>query len=466
MTDRRLENLVQDEGDLFSPYADFDNFCVDRELVAIPGQTFQDFGYYNGQGFTPTDTEAGAESEAEALVNRDSHWNGYGAPWDRLPWFDNNEPAYGHENLPPATVSEQPMTPPSDQLCNGNDLGLYSLPHDGESRVNWDESFNLGYVDPPTPVSQVDDFTDPASSSSPESLQHELQESLYQSPAGHLHHVPQQSRVCRKQPSPSPRQAISEVQIPMARYSRFWNAPRRWTAAHATTRGLEVFHDPTLSIDNLPPEAALIFMPARPDFPLMTNSLGHAVMSPRFPNIQLKAIPWLPFPFDITKIDGWQVSLYMVFGATVKDMAQRLPADFQPSHSATQLENRVLKKSLDYRNRHGGFGQDPRPIKGGKVSDNAKAILTGHHDKFSRPALDALQLLFGVMWEVDTDTWTMRQSKESRHAYLLPEPRELDPILRDILMRLNSRATVPTLAQMGWHRNEIDGTWWATSQAG
>jgi hypothetical protein len=153
-----------------------------------------------------------------------------------------------------------------------------------------------------------------------------------------------------------------------------------------------VLSDPGLSELNLPPEVGLLFMPSKPHFPTLRDASGNEVLSQREPAMRVRDIPWLPNPFNV-KTEGWRVNLYMVFGATVRDMAARVPDSVEPNRSRTQLENRLLKKSLDYRNRYAGFGQDSRPVKGIRVTDNAKFVLAGN-ELTNRKAMTNQQLLF------------------------------------------------------------------------
>jgi hypothetical protein len=141
-------------------------------------------------------------------------------------------------------------------------------------------------------------------------------------------------------------------------------------------------------------------MPQRPKFPPLLDSLGNTVFSQRFPNTILADIPWLPSPFNLDT-RGWQVTMYMVFGATVRDMAARVCPTQDPTKDQTQLENRILKKSLDYRGRHGGFGQDIRPIKGNRVTENSQKVILGQTLKDrdagkapERTPLDQFQIIF------------------------------------------------------------------------
>lgn len=179
------------------------------------------------------------------------------------------------------------------------------------------------------------------------------------------------------------------------------NAPQVWTVESANSRAEEVFSVPGLYTENnLPPEAALIFMPKRPKFPPLIDDEEKPLYSPRFPLTVLADIPWLPYPFPLDT-RGWLVTLYMVYGATVKDMAARVCPGEDPSRDQTQLENRILKKSLDYRGRHGGFGQDIRPIKGNRVTENSQKVIMGQtlkdHDAGKTPErrpLDQFQIIF------------------------------------------------------------------------
>jgi hypothetical protein len=174
------------------------------------------------------------------------------------------------------------------------------------------------------------------------------------------------------------------------------NAPTRWTVAEASSRAFEIFHNPNflLSDTSLPPEAALIYMPERPLYPVLRDIDGNGVRSDRFPKTLLRDIPWLPRYFDL-QTPAWKVNLYMIFGATVKDMAARAHPQEEPGKTQQQLENRILKKSLDYRNKHGGFGHDIRPLKGVKVTGNARSLILGNKSS-GRQALTAYQILFVI----------------------------------------------------------------------
>jgi hypothetical protein len=97
----------------------------------------------------------------------------------------------------------------------------------------------------------------------------------------------------------------------------------------------------------------------------------------------------------------------MVFGATVRDMAARVSPTHEPNRDQTQLENRILKKSLDYRGRHGGFGQDIRPIKGNRVTENSQKVVLGQTLKDrdagktpDRKPLDQFQIIFVSAFEI------------------------------------------------------------------
>jgi hypothetical protein len=86
----------------------------------------------------------------------------------------------------------------------------------------------------------------------------------------------------------------------------------------------------------------------------------------------------------------------MVFGATPDDMAERVdPHDPDAVKNTTHsnLRNRILKKTQDYRRKHGGFGHAARPIDGaGNVTQNAQAVIRGGNG--GRPPITDEQLLF------------------------------------------------------------------------
>ena len=126
-------------------------------------------------------------------------------------------------------------------------------------------------------------------------------------------------------------------------------------------------------------------------YPVLRDEDGDEVQSKRFPKVVLRDIPWLPEVFEL-QTPAWMVNLYMIFGATVRDMATRVHPDDEPRKTQQQLENRILKKSLDYRNRYGGFGHDIRPVKGNRVTENAKYLLLGN--KAGRQPLSAYQLIY------------------------------------------------------------------------
>jgi len=212
-----------------------------------------------------------------------------------------------------------------------------------------------------------------------------------------------------------------------------------WDAMEAGKRGSQVFSDPFLSANNLPPEAALLWMPVAPDFPEIPDKYAPPRPKDRG-SILLRDVPFLPPVFDLTT-QGWQISLLMVFGASVKDMVARVPAHIEAHQPRMKLENRLLKKSIDYRNRCGGFGQNCRLIKGGAVTAGAREVVAG---SAHRAGLSVEQLLHGVFWPIDLETRTMQQPG-ARLRYLLPVPADMAPTLRDVFTMLNPGVVVPTL---------------------
>jgi hypothetical protein len=207
-------------------------------------------------------------------------------------------------------------------------------------------------------------------------------------------------------------------------------------------RGQQVFSDPNLSDSNLPPEAALIFMPAKPEFPVLLDKDGEPVHSTKYPDYELHDIPFLPRVWDLDT-PGWKVNLYNVMGATVDDMANRVPVDVEPGITHQKLRNRILKRTLDYRKWHGGFGQDPRPLKGTLVTHSAQNLVHGVRGKTqTRKALTPEQALFGVTWDVNLETMTMRQPGGER-SYPLPFPRDVDTSLAEVMRK--EKIPIPTL---------------------
>jgi hypothetical protein len=174
----------------------------------------------------------------------------------------------------------------------------------------------------------------------------------------------------------------------------FWKAPQAWGVASANHRAFEVLKDPNLSGDNLPPEAALLFPPGPPDFPQLFNlRTGSLVTIKRNKSTYtLRDIPWLPQPFDMDT-PGWKVNLFMIFGATARDMTDRVdPHEVNPKHDRQFLSNRLVKRSSDYRATSGGFCVDYKAFKGGKLTLIAETIIQCKNEK--RCPLTQEQLFF------------------------------------------------------------------------
>lgn len=156
-----------------------------------------------------------------------------------------------------------------------------------------------------------------------------------------------------------------------------WELPAQWSLAAANARASEVLHQPLLSETNLPPEAGLLFVPKAPDFPPLLNICGQAITVERDRNtMDVRDIPWLPQPFDI-QTPGWLINLYMIYGATTRDMVDRLYPGSEPFKTRNQLANRLTKRCADWRKIHGGFCADYRLLKNGKPCEMAKSVIGG-----------------------------------------------------------------------------------------
>jgi hypothetical protein len=175
--------------------------------------------------------------------------------------------------------------------------------------------------------------------------------------------------------------------------NNFWIPPKEWTLEEANARAFEVLSNPGLKEDCLPPEAALLFPPTPPDFPpLFDTKTGEAVAVIRTKHsFHLRDIPWLPKPFDMNT-PGWMVNLYMLFGATPRDMVDRVSTRVDPKQDRQFLSNRLVKRSSDWRAIYGGFCAEFKAFKGGQVTRIGECILQGYTNK--RAALSQEQLFF------------------------------------------------------------------------
>jgi hypothetical protein len=174
---------------------------------------------------------------------------------------------------------------------------------------------------------------------------------------------------------------------------RYWNPPSKWTVEQANQRAFEILSDPSLSESNLPPEAALLFPPMSPDFPPLydeTTGIARSVERQR-QKFFLRDIPWLPEPFDMDT-PGWKLNLYQIFGATCRDMIDRVDTRYESGSNRQFLSNRLVKRSSDYRALFGGFCPDFKAFKNGNVTKIAENIIRGQHGK--RDRLTSAQLFF------------------------------------------------------------------------
>lgn len=223
-----------------------------------------------------------------------------------------------------------------------------------------------------------------------------------------------------------------------------WSTRTEWTVRDATLRGLEVFQDPSLSQDRLPKEAGLIFMAKAPAWPQMLTSHGRPVVSHW--GLQLKDIPWLP---TIIQEDApaWYISLCMTFGATIDDIAMRVrkydtnPRNGQIS-SFTTLRNRFLKRADDWRDIHGGLGNNI------KIPSSSRPGSTGHmRCVFAgtpvRNALTDQQLIYRSFWSIDAANGVMRQPGAAHNTQPLPLARELDGDALTIFLTLQREGWIP-----------------------
>jgi hypothetical protein len=122
-----------------------------------------------------------------------------------------------------------------------------------------------------------------------------------------------------------------------------WEFPATWSLKAANARASEILSQPLLSATNLPPEAGLLFVVKAPEFPSLLDTYGEAITIERAgQTVALRDIPWLPQPFDM-QAPGWLINLYMIYGATPRDMADRLDPSTKPFKSRSQLANRLTK---------------------------------------------------------------------------------------------------------------------------
>jgi hypothetical protein len=173
---------------------------------------------------------------------------------------------------------------------------------------------------------------------------------------------------------------MNSYNSPTADHTLSWDPPEKWTIDAANARATQVFNNP-LSRKSLPPEAGLLFAPKAPDFPPFLDGVGNTIAVTRAnKSVTIRQIPWLPLPFDM-KTPGWMINLYMIFGATTRDMADRVSPLVEPHKSREALANRLTKRCGDYRKLHGGFCSDFRHLKAGRISQNAEAIIMGIPEK-------------------------------------------------------------------------------------
>ena len=172
---------------------------------------------------------------------------------------------------------------------------------------------------------------------------------------------------------------------------KYWTRPTKWTVEEANRRAFEVLSDPFLSEFDLPPEAGLLFPPKPPEYPQLHDpktGQPHFAYRKSQKSI-LRDIPWLPEPFDMDT-PGWKLNLYQIFGASCRDMVERVDPKYEPNSDRQFLSNRLVKRSGDYRAVHGGFCTDYKAFKSGRITAIAEAIVLGLPGK--RKALNPYQI--------------------------------------------------------------------------
>lgn len=171
-----------------------------------------------------------------------------------------------------------------------------------------------------------------------------------------------------------------------------WGLPAQWKLQEVNARATEILSQHSLSEKNLPPEAGLLFVPKPPEFPPLLDIYDQVIYVERGGQIAaVRDIPWLPRPFDI-QTPGWLVNLYMIYGATTRDMVDRIDPCCEPLKSRTQLANRLTKRSADWRKILGGFCADYRLLKNGKPCGMAQSVIGGIQGR--RDALSDEQLCY------------------------------------------------------------------------
>jgi hypothetical protein len=175
--------------------------------------------------------------------------------------------------------------------------------------------------------------------------------------------------------------------------AHYWTPPTEWTVQEANRRATEVFSDPFLSKDTLPPEASLLFPIKPPEYPLLINPKPHkrrqAKRNERM--FEVRDIPWLPEPFDMNT-PAWKLNLYQIFGATCRDMVDRVDPRYDPGSDRQLLSNRLVKRCGDYRTLHGGFCKDYKAFKNGQPTSITTGIIKGAYGK--RNAMTREQMFF------------------------------------------------------------------------
>jgi hypothetical protein len=176
----------------------------------------------------------------------------------------------------------------------------------------------------------------------------------------------------------------------------FWHPPSAWTVETANLRAFQVFSNPLLSEFNLPAEAGLLFHPKPPQYPDLVDSETHKpIVVNRASGRQklfMKDIPWLPCPFNMDT-PGWKLNLYQIFGATCRDMVDRVDPKYEESANTQFLSNRLVKRSSDYRALFGGFCTDYKAFKNGMATNITVAIVKGDSGK-KRDGLTMEQVFF------------------------------------------------------------------------